>query len=78
MNFRELFHQAVTQADSPYADLMRKMNGGLVEKQLASRPDLQEKVRPRYNPGCKRTVITNDYCKSISDMSVHCFRLANA
>lgn len=61
MNFRELFHAAVTQNDSPYADLMRKMNAGLLEKQLGDRPDLQEKVKPRYSPGCKRTVISNEY-----------------
>ncbi|KAK5950133.1 hypothetical protein OHC33_008848 [Knufia fluminis] len=66
MNFRELFHQAVTQADSPYADFMRQMNNGLVEKQLGHRPDLQEKVKPRYNPGCKRTVITNDYYPTLA------------
>lgn len=66
MSFRELFHQAVTNADSPYADLMRQMNSGLIEKQLGHRPDLQEKVRPRYKPGCKRTVITNDYYPALA------------
>ncbi|KAK5071582.1 hypothetical protein LTR64_004639 [Lithohypha guttulata] len=70
MNFRELFHQAVTQADSKYADLMRQMNNGLLEKQLSDRPDLQEKVKPRYNPGCKRTVITNDYYPTLKRPNV--------
>ena len=73
MNFRELFHAAVTQSDSPYADLMRKMNAGLVEKQLSDRPDLQEKVKPRYNPGCKRTVITNDYYPTLKRDNVELF-----
>lgn len=66
MNFRELFHAAVTQNDSPYADLMRKMNAGLLDKQLGDRPDLQEKVKPRYSPGCKRTVISNDYYPTLT------------
>lgn len=70
MSFRELFHQAVTQADSAYADLMRQMNEGLLQKQLGDRPDLQEKVRPRYNPGCKRTVITNDYYPTLKRPNV--------
>lgn len=70
MNFRELFHSAVTQADSPYAGLMRQMNDGLLQKQLGDRPDLQEKVRPRYNPGCKRTVITNDYYPTLKRQNV--------
>lgn len=66
MNFRELFHQAVTQADSHYAGIMRQMNNGLLQKQLGHRPDLQEKVKPEYNPGCKRTVITNDYYPTLA------------
>lgn len=70
MNFRELFHSAVTQPDSHYAGLMRQMNEGLVQKQLGDRPDLQEKVRPRYNPGCKRTVITNDYYPTLKRPNV--------
>lgn len=70
MKFRELFHQAVTQAESPYADLVRNMNNSLLEKQLGDRPDLQEKVRPRYNPGCKRTVITNDYYPTLKRSNV--------
>lgn len=70
MNFRELFHQAVTQKDSPYAELMRKMNAGLLEKQLGERPDLQEKVRPRYSPGCKRTVISSDYYPALTRPNV--------
>lgn len=70
MNFRELFHSAVTQKDSPYADLMRKMNAGLLEKQLGDRPDLQEKVKPRYNPGCKRTVISNEYYPALTRSNV--------
>ncbi|OAG35978.1 hypothetical protein AYO21_09838 [Fonsecaea monophora] len=61
MDFRESFHSAVTQADSAYADLMRSMNYNLLREQLPNRPDLWDKLSPRYHPGCKRTVISDDY-----------------
>ncbi|OAP56572.1 hypothetical protein AYL99_08684 [Fonsecaea erecta] len=61
MDFRESFHSAVTQADSAYADLMRSMNYNLLRQQLPDRPDLWDKLSPNYHPGCKRTVISDDY-----------------
>ncbi|KAJ9653353.1 hypothetical protein H2198_007442 [Neophaeococcomyces mojaviensis] len=70
MNYRERFHTAVTQAGSHPADHMRAMNDELVARQLAGRPDLQEKVKPRYNPGCKRTVITSDYYPALTRSNV--------
>jgi hypothetical protein len=61
MDFRESFHSAVTQSESTYADLMRSMNYNLLREQLPNRPDLWEKLSPKYHPGCKRTVISDDY-----------------
>ena len=61
MDFRESFHSAVTRSDSTYADLMRTMNYNLLTEQLPDRPDLWEKLSPKYHPGCKRTVISDDY-----------------
>ncbi|KIW26597.1 uncharacterized protein PV07_06416 [Cladophialophora immunda] len=61
MDFRESFHSAVTQADSAYAELMRSMNYNLLREQLPDRPDLWDKLSPNYHPGCKRTVISDDY-----------------
>ncbi|KAJ9612637.1 hypothetical protein H2200_004234 [Cladophialophora chaetospira] len=61
MDFRESFHSAVTKSDSAYADLMRTMNYNLLRQQLPDRPDLWEKLSPQYHPGCKRTVISDDY-----------------
>ena len=61
MDVRESFHSAVTQSDSAYADLMRSMNHTLLREQLPDRPDLWEKLSPKYHPGCKRTVISDDY-----------------
>lgn len=70
MDFRESFHSAVTQSDSAYADLMRNMNHNLLRSQLPDRPDLWEKLSPKYHPGCKRTVISDDYYAALSQKNV--------
>ena len=40
---------------------MRTMNHNLLREQLPDRQDLWEKLSPQYHPGCKRTVISDDY-----------------
>lgn len=70
MDFRESFHSAVTQATSPYAELMRNMNYQLLREQLPDRPDLWEKLSPNYSPGCKRTVISDDYYPTLARKNV--------
>jgi hypothetical protein len=61
MDFRESFHSAVTNPDSTHAAMMRAMNQDMLHQQLADRPDLWEKLTPSYHPGCKRSVISDDY-----------------
>ena len=61
MDIRELFHAAVTNADSDYSQKMRKMNAEHMRKQLPDRSDLWQKFSPNYKPGCKRSVISDDY-----------------
>lgn len=70
MDFRESFHSAVTQSDSPYAMLMRTLNQNLLREQLPDRPDLWEKLTPQYHPGCKRTVISDHYYPTLARKNV--------
>ncbi len=70
MDFRESFHSAVTNSDSIYADMMRTMNHNLLRQQLPDRPDLWEKLSPQYHPGCKRTVISDDYYPALVQKNV--------
>ncbi|KAK4941864.1 hypothetical protein LTR10_018340 [Elasticomyces elasticus] len=70
MDFRESFHSAVTKADSNYAELMRTMNYNLLREQLSDRPDLWEKLTPSYSPGCKRSVISDDYYPTLGRKNV--------
>lgn len=70
MDMRELFFQAVTQQDSKYAQKMRDMNQALMHRQLPDRPDLWEKLSPNYPPGCKRSVISDDYYPALGRSNV--------
>ena len=70
MRVRESFHTAVTQSDSPHADHMRHLNQELLDKQLPDRPDLRKKLRPDYHPGCKRSVISDDYYPALARSNV--------
>ena len=60
MDIREGFFKAVTQADSPHAELVRKFTTEKLQKELPGRYDLHEKLMPDYNPGCKRSVLSDD------------------
>jgi cation diffusion facilitator CzcD-associated flavoprotein CzcO len=43
-----------------FAKLMRLQGTQHLEKQVAD-PELKEKVRPRFQPGCKRVLVSDDY-----------------
>jgi cation diffusion facilitator CzcD-associated flavoprotein CzcO len=71
MDIRESFFYAVTQAESPYAQHMRELNYKLMRDQLPDRPDMWEKLTPKYSPGCKRSVISDDYYPALGRDNVH-------
>lgn len=37
-----------------------------METQLADRPELWDKLTPKYNPGCKRVIISDDYYPTLA------------
>ena len=66
MDFREAFYDAVWDSTSDNAQLIRDMHKQKLENELPDRPDLWEKLTPKYNPGCKRIIITDDYFPTLS------------
>ena len=70
MNIREQFHKAVTQNASPAADHMRHLNHDLLHNQLPDRADLREMFTPKFSPGCKRSVISDDYYPTFNKPNV--------
>jgi cation diffusion facilitator CzcD-associated flavoprotein CzcO len=70
MDIREMFFMAVTQQDSMWAQKMRDMNHSLMHRQLPNRPEMWEKLAPNYPPGCKRSVISDDYYPALNRPNV--------
>lgn len=61
MDFRESFYDAVTDNDSAFAKLLEDSHRQLSLAQLPDKPELREKLEPKYKVGCKRVIITDDY-----------------
>jgi len=66
MDFRESFYDAVIDGDHPFADELRRQSKELMQTQLPDRPDMWEKLTPKYNPGCKRVIISDDYYPTLA------------
>jgi hypothetical protein len=68
MDFRESFHDAVTDGGSEFADLIRNSCTDALKAQIPNgdQNGLWEKLTPTYNPGCKRVIISDDYYPAIS------------
>ncbi|KAL2429410.1 FAD-binding monooxygenase ktnD [Exophiala dermatitidis] len=61
MDFREGFFDAVFNHSSPTAQFIESQSIEHMHRQLPNRPDLWEKLQPKYAVGCKRVIISDDY-----------------
>ena len=61
MDIRERFHSAVTDPNGEPASMYRQANQTMMKAQLPDRPDLWEKLTPQYSPGCKRSVVSDEF-----------------
>lgn len=61
MDFRESFHSAIFDGNSDFAQLIRQWCTGMMQQQLAHKPELWDTLTPNYSPGCKRVIISDDY-----------------
>lgn len=66
MDFREGFYGAVIDGNSPLADVIRSSCTTSIESTFPDQPKLREKLTPKYNPGCKRVLITDDYYPALA------------
>lgn len=66
MDFREAFYDAVIDGNSSLAEEIRNQSTTMMRAQLPDRPDMWEKLTPKYNPGCKRVIITDDYFPTLA------------
>jgi cation diffusion facilitator CzcD-associated flavoprotein CzcO len=61
MDFRESFYDAIWDGKSDLSQMIRVAHQQKLEAELPNRKDLWEKLTPKYNPGCKRIIISDDY-----------------
>lgn len=61
MDFRESFYDAIYDGSSDLAQMIRTYHQQKLEAELPNRKDLWDKLTPKYNPGCKRIIISDDY-----------------
>jgi len=70
MDFREAFYDAVIDGKSALAEEIRTLCKTMMREQLPNRPDLWEVLTPKYNPGCKRVIITDEYYPALANPKV--------
>lgn len=66
MDYRESFHSAVTDNDSEFAQQLRDWCTSAMRAQIPDQPELWEKLTPKYAPGCKRVIISDDWFPTIA------------
>jgi cation diffusion facilitator CzcD-associated flavoprotein CzcO len=66
MDFRESFIEAFTDKDSGFAHAIREMCTGAMKAHLPNNPELWDTLTPKYAPGCKRVIITDDYYPTLA------------
>ncbi|KAL5050542.1 hypothetical protein BDW71DRAFT_215841 [Aspergillus fruticulosus] len=70
MDFRESFHEVVRDSQSKTAQLARDITSQRLRTQLANKPELWDKLTPKYAPGCKRLILTDDYYPALGRENV--------
>ncbi|KAJ5794099.1 hypothetical protein N7457_000698 [Penicillium paradoxum] len=66
MDYRESFYSAVADESSGFAHMIRNLCTETMKSQLAENPELWDVLTPKYAPGCKRIIITDDYYPTLA------------
>ncbi|KAK7538661.1 cyclohexanone monooxygenase [Phyllosticta citribraziliensis] len=71
MDGREESHEALYNSWSGSSLYVEQQFKVMLKRDLPHRPDLWDKLTPKYSPGCKRTVFSDDWFKSFAKPHVH-------
>ena len=66
MDFREGFHQIIGDVSSAGADEVRKLNESMLDAAFGDNAEMKGKLQPKYQPGCKRIIISDDYYPTLA------------
>ena len=70
MDFREDFFHAVTDSKSAFADQMRGWTRDKLHTELKDKPELWDVLYPKFHPGCKRSILSDDYYPALARPNV--------
>lgn len=70
MDFREWTYGAIVDPNSDSAKMFRDAALDLMHTQLPDQPEMWEKLTPKYNLGCKRIIISDDYYPALNAPNV--------
>ncbi|QIX00643.1 hypothetical protein AMS68_006160 [Peltaster fructicola] len=71
MDFRESFYPAVTDKNSPAAKEIRQQCLDQMHAALPNQEELWKLLTPKYEPGAKRVIISDDYYPALARPNVH-------
>ncbi|CAI7588631.1 unnamed protein product [Penicillium glandicola] len=71
MEYREDFYTAIKDKNSDIAHALRTSCTDAIKSQLPGRPELWDMLTPRYELGCKRVIIIDDYYSTLARENVH-------
>ncbi|KAH0373227.1 FAD/NAD(P)-binding domain-containing protein, partial [Aureobasidium melanogenum] len=79
MDFREGFYGIIGEPTSAGADEVRKYNQDMLDAAFPHDTIMQDKLRPNYNPGCKRIIISDDYYPTLAldHISLHTEKISS-
>ena len=66
MDFREAFWEAIWDAKSPIADMLKQQCFDMMHAALPGQENLWKQLTPEYTVGCKRVIISDDYYPTIA------------
>lgn len=66
MDIREAFYDAIIDGETPVAGQIRETCIRQMQEALPNKPELWDELTPKYNPGCKRVLITDDYYPALA------------
>lgn len=61
MDVRESFFKVVVLENDDEKDALKKQCLAIMQRALPDKPELREKLTPKYPPGCKRVMISDDF-----------------
>lgn len=70
MDFREWTFSAIVDPNSEPATMFRDMAIDMLHKQIPDQPEMWEKLTPKYNLGCKRIIISDDFYPALNEPNV--------